>query len=249
MNDRAISELIGFVLIFSIIVTGATLALTVGESGLDEIRTFEQQENAERAFVLLGQNFAELEHSRSESVSGTIDLNDGQVWYENESSVDVTVENATGETREFTLPMGSVVYEVDGATVRYESGLVVRADGDNGVEKSAPRFSCRDGGSFLSVVTLNGDDASQFGSGTVQISARSSGSSLAYPHNRSGPWDATDAAAVTIDVDSPRAAVWERHLDENGWSETATDGEYECGTTGSDSVYVRQTTANVSFGR
>lgn len=246
MTDRAVSELVAYILIFGIIFTGATLALTIGESQLDNIQQFEQKENAERAFVLLGQNFEEIEYSRAVTVSGTIALNEGRIRYENASEMTVTTTDDAGDTVTRTLPLGSIVYEMDDTSVRYESGLVTRTGNGHTVRSSDPRVTCGSDNAFVSVLTLQGTDGRQVSGGTIQVSARQADTELAYPLNRTGTWDATDPDEIAVEIDSARDEAWHEYLETGNWTDADSDGEYECDVEGG-SVYVRQTVANTTF--
>ncbi|RLM84024.1 hypothetical protein D3D01_22575, partial [Haloarcula sp. Atlit-7R] len=65
MNDRAISESLGFVFVFSIIVLSLGLVSTVGFSQIEEVRNDQQLENAERSFRIVAQNIEELQTGQS----------------------------------------------------------------------------------------------------------------------------------------------------------------------------------------
>lgn len=248
MTDRAVSHLVGFVLIFGIIMLGATTALVVGEDHLDDVRDHEQTVNAERAMTLVGQNLNGLAYSRSASTVGTLNLNDGQLRKGNVSNVSVRISNSRPTDSTWTVPMGSLVYEVDDTQVRYESGMLIRSDRGNGVALSAHHLTCSGDRAIVSITTLNGSDGRQLGSGRVSIEAFENRTHLLYPINRSGLDAASDATSVTVNLrNSTHSDVWNSTLDDSQW--TPTGDEYQCDVGADGEVYLRQTIIDVDFQR
>lgn len=247
MTDRAVSNMVGFVLIFGIIMTGAVFALVLGQGAIQEATGFQQSQNAERAMILLGQDIDHLSFSRSASATNAMNIDQGQLRYGTHASVDVTVENAMGATTDFTVPVGSIVYEMEGTTLRYENGVVLRADGDSGVALTEPEISCDDGNrAIVSMVKLQGDPQRQLGSGRVTINSFLNGTALVYPQNRSGVDSATDATEVTIDVRTHRDEAWSEVLTEAGW-DPGGSGTFTCEVGPSGSVYVRRALVDIRF--
>lgn len=252
MTDRGVSDLVGFILIFGIIMTGATVALVVGQDQISNIRTNEQTVNAEHAMVLVGQSLDGLDRSRSASSVGTINLNDGSLRTTAEENVTVTVENRTrGDSWTWTVPTGSLEYDLDDTVVSYENGMVLRSDRGNGISLSDPHLTCTDDRAIVSVITLHRTGSQQVGSGRVTIVGYQNETRLLYPLNRTGAGSSRNATDVFVDVNSTHTDVWNTTVeDHSSWNWTSTpDGEYQCGVGHDGRVILRRTVIDVRFDR
>lgn len=243
--------MVGFILIFGIIMTGATFALVVGQDSIEQVSGFEQSRNAERAMTLLGQDLDHLAFSRSVSSETGLNINNGQIRLDDASEIAVTVENGTtGATRSWTVPTGSIVNDYEDVVVQYENGMVIRSEESGNASLTDPELTCTDDRAIVSVVTLKGDADRQLGSGRVTVDAFLNESTVVYPMNRTGTDSATNATRVSIDVvNSPYEGVWEDHLDEHPKWQHVASGIYECEVGEPGEVYVRQVTIDVEFQR
>lgn len=250
MSDRGVSELVGFILIFSIILSGATVALVVGQDQISDIGASEQTTNAERQMVLVGQSLNGLDRSRSASTVGTVNLNDGSLRAVADGNVSVTVDDDSGEVWNGTIPTGSLAYDLDDTVIRYENGLVLRSDRGNGISLTDPHMTCTEDRAIVSVVTLNRSGSQQVGSGRVSIVGYQDDTRLLYPTNRSGSGSSSDATDVFVDVNSTHTDVWnDTVLEHSSWNWTMAGGDYRCDVGGAGQVIVRQTTIDVRLER
>lgn len=60
MNDRGVSDTLGFVFVFAIILSTVAVVTTIGMAGLQDTRDVERVNNAERAFDILGDNMEDI---------------------------------------------------------------------------------------------------------------------------------------------------------------------------------------------
>lgn len=252
MTERGVSDLVGFILIFGIIMTGATFALVVGQDEISNIRTNEQSVNAERAMVLVGQSLDGLDRSRSASTVGSVNLNDGSLRLTAGENVTVSVENGTtGRSWTWTVPTGSLEYELDDTVLSYENGMVSRSDRGNGISLSDPHLTCAEDRAIVSVITLNRTGSQQVGSGRVSIVGHLNETRLLYPVNRTGVGSPTNATDVFVDVNSTHTDVWNATVeDHSSWNwTTSPDGEYRCDVGDDGRVVFRRTVIDVRFDR
>jgi hypothetical protein len=242
-DDRAVRNILGYVLTFAVVVTSVGVVSTTGYQQLEDLRGAEQFNNAERSLRLAAADFDDLQQGRARVRSSSIDLAGGSLAV---TDTELDVE-AVGTSFDRTLQVGALRYGLDRSQVVYESGALFRSDGDTEpTVVAAPPMVCSDQQALVSVVTLRAVDAEQVGSGRVQIVGSVDRRELRFPINRTGPDSVGDTSAVEVTVDSPRADGWNRAFTESGgWSETATDDQYRCD--GVDGVYVRQTVINVSL--
>jgi len=247
-SNRAVSDVLAFTIVFSIIITSVTLTYTIGFGALNDAQAGEQSQNAERAISALGTNFEDVERGEAESRSGQIALRGAGIDVANDSTINVTVVDGGGsETIE--RPLRSLTYTTDDTELAYQGGGVFRSDDGNSVTVSEPRVRCGEDRAVVTVVQLQSTESGISGETSVEVEARAvgGGPSLVYPN------ESRDASAdrVTLELDGTRhGEAWDRYLteDDNEWSESG--GTYTCDFGGSGStgqVYVRLVTIRIDF--
>lgn len=241
MTDRAVSQSLGFVLVFSVVVLSVGTVTVFGYGQLAEIRESEQLRNAERSLQLVGGNIGEIQDGRTVARTGALDLDRGRISLlpDAESRMRIRVADTSGPAAAYdeTLVVGGIRYRYEDTTIGYEGGVVFRSDrAGNAVAKSTPPFVCTDDHAVVPVVTVEGEGNRSLGSGTVTVSVARNTSTIAFPHNRSGV-DSTDGRAnVSIEVvDSPFDSGWDRYFgDHDHWHQ---DGDaYVCAGAGGNGV-------------
>lgn len=236
-RSRAVSDTLGFVLVFALMLSSITLVGTLGFSQLGEIREDEQLRSAERAFEVIDDRYAAATSGRSPVSSSSLDLRRGSLAVETGSSVTVTVDGDPP----MTIPTNALVYRAEGETFVYETGATFRVTDVGSIVVSEPSLRCSGDTAVVALVTLQPEGPTRQGGGTVEVVSRQNRTSLHYPTDRS----AAATTEVTLDVNSPYAAGWERTLDDaDGWTDPEGDGTYTCSAS---SVFVRQTVFRVRF--
>lgn len=242
-SDRGVSDVVSFVLVFSLMIVSIGVVTTVGIGGLEDLRDGERLNSAERVFETLGGSVDEVAAGRSPRRTSDVNLRGGTLSVRPGSpSVEVMV-NGTW------YPSGGaetnvLVYRLGDTSFRYASGALIRASADGGaVVVDAPRFTCSPEGATVSVVRVERVAASSIGGGTVRIDVRHDSSRLVYPDGGGSP---AAASPVELRVDSPHEDAWDETLTSPalGWSDPDADGRYECAT---DRVFVRRTTVTVEL--
>lgn len=255
MTERAVSNLLGYTLMFGIILTATVTVSVIAVDQLETVREGEQLNNAERGFFLVGQNINEIQDNRAAVRSGELDLNDGNIGISTaaDSAIRVEIEDVTGSDVDYeeTLPMRALVYGLEDSTVAYESGAIFRRDNDNVVTQQGPNLVCTDDTAIVSIVTLQGRTSRALGSGTVAVRATENTSRLRFPRNRTGVNSTEDTATVRIDVTEAQFADgWRRSLQQDdGWQQvgSSSSNTFECQDV--DTYYVRQTVIDIAFTR
>jgi len=250
-DDRAISEVVGFILVFAVVLSATTFAATLGQSQIRDLRDSEQLNNAERGFELLSQNFDEIGQTRATARAGALDLGGGTLAIRNTSNVTVSVKG-TGYNETYILR--ALQYRGPNAdtNIYYEGGMVVRT-GPNSAptpETTPPDVTCREGAAIVSVVTLTGQLDRTLAGETVRIRGGGSDATLHYPRNRTLGQAGTidDGGQVNVTVQSDVAAAWQNYFEaaSTGWEPApGHPGRFRC--TGVERVVVRQTVIEVTF--
>lgn len=203
-DDRAVSEVLGFVLTFSLITVTIAIVFTVGFGGLQDAQQAEQVNNVERAFEVLTTNIDEVHRQGAPSRSTEMRLSGGTLAYGD--PVTITIDSP--EINATVLETRPLIYRNDDTEIVYELGGVVRTDGGHSVLLRDPPFVVGERSTIpLLVTTEPGNQGSISGQRTVLVT--SSYQRTGFVHLRTNE-------PVTITLDSPRADAWERYLERAG---------------------------------
>lgn len=243
-RDRGASEIVSFIITFSIITTMIGLLYTAGSVSLTEIQTGDQIQNAESVFLAMDDSFGELQEGQAPKRAGSVDLDVGaSLSVIDESEIDVTV-NGAGFSR--TLQTRSLEYRLEDRTIAYETGAIFRTnDGDSAIIGRPSGIFCSpaSNGSIVSIVTLVAPNGSSVAAGTATVTGIQRSTTLLFPADRTG---ATAVENVTINVTSPRESAWNRYLERSGgWTDEDNDGTFVCKS--ADEVFIRQTVIEVQI--
>lgn len=265
-SERAVSDVIGFVLIFALITSTVSIVYAFGFTGLEDAREEEQLSNAERVFDILADNVADLHERGAPSRATEIKLSEASLGYGSQTSLTVEVTNMPSSTPTYSTNLDPIRYTSADSPVRlvYENGAVFRERPNAGglvLERPGSLFRV-DGTTKTAVVpfiqTRRSGSAVVSGSSTVRIRTENTGSRVMGAH--STPTDAdsdpdsdgTDEYAVTytIETTSTRAPLWEATLEERiSWRSDAcsvSGGTVTC-SFGVERLYVTTTRIDVSF--
>jgi hypothetical protein len=240
-NERGVSELIGFVLSFSIIVTSVALVYTVGFGSVTDLRGAEQANGAERAMGVLGSNFNTIQRGDPARTS-EIRLVGASLSVEDRTELEVAVSHPSGPTTTVVRPR-SLVYDGEEAVLRYTAGGVFRAGGSGAIVSRPPSFVCTDEVAIVSLLTLKpGASQSVSAVESITVESRERRQELLFPSSEAVTADDGTAVSITV-VDSPNAQAWDRYFRErDGWS--ASGSTYTCTA---EKVHVRETTVTIEF--
>ncbi|PSQ17840.1 hypothetical protein BRD02_02515 [Halobacteriales archaeon QS_8_69_73] len=229
-DDRAANEVVGFVLVFSLVLTTVSLVYAAGFAGLDSTRDVERVNNAERAFDVLANNFQQMGRGEAPNRATEIKLADAQLT--TTARREVTI-NASGMSATGANPV-AIRYDTAGDTnIVYEHGAVIRTDGDSAVMRREPDFIFEDGNVVVRFIESRGSGQGVGGSvSTVLVRAERRESVVLA--NRG----TTSNVTVRLQTHPDRADVWEAYLDDS--LATATGGSPTCSrsTVGDDTTEV-----------
>jgi hypothetical protein len=246
VTDRAQSEVIGFVLVFSLIVASTGIVYVTGFSALEDSRTAEQLDNVERAFDILDDNTRDLSHRDAPTRATEIDLAGGGLRLGDPVNVTVTATNASNASDTVTVSTTTrpIVYEKDDRQVVYVYGATVRSDGDASVMVADPDWVFGGERSLLPLLVTQAADGRTAvgGETTVLLRVRADSRGVLTKTLDSG---ATTELEITIE--SPRADAWAQYAERRGLTPVdpdPSDDEVTYRTT-TDGVVIQLTTTSV----
>ncbi|WP_136715716.1 DUF7289 family protein [Halorientalis salina] len=212
-DERAVTDVIGFILVFGLVATTVAIVSVSGLSTLQDARNAEQINNAERAFDVLADNMADIYQEGAPHRATEVSLDDATM--NTATSVRINVsgeEKSSGDLETITNVQSRPVLwrstQSAETEIAYSLGAVVRADRESGVMVNEPPFVLQDDRMLLTIVKTRTDNPKSLSGTTVRVRGnqeRSSSSVL------TGVDDSYDE--VKINITSSRAGVWEQYFE------------------------------------
>lgn len=250
MSDRAVSETLGFVLVFALVTATIGVVYGTGITSLHEAQHAEKVNNVERAFDVLSDNLADLHRTGAPSRATEVKLAGGTLRTGDPVQIEVdAVEVGTpSNNASYRVSFEPIVYEDDrGTTILYSGGAVVRSNGDGAVMLSEPGWVVRSNRSVITLTNVYGEGENIGGEGAVLIVAQRGSRSLQEPFFAS----AGATARVNVTVTSSKAVVWKRYFEDRGFD--PVDGNLDHSNVTyqfeTETLYVTKTGVKVSFNR
>lgn len=212
MRDRGVSEVISFVLVFSLIALTVGVVYVGGVGNLEGARDAEQLRNAERAFDVLDDNVDDIVQGDAPNRGTEIKLSEAQLTFGSVTTLNVTTEaNASDEP--YVANLRPIVYQSDGPTdIVYEAGAIVRSDRSGAIMLEEPPVSLDDDLTLLQFVqTKVHEDGSDSVGGQETVLVRTTVDGRQVLGARP---DQGGKHTVTFNVTTNRTAVWADMLEE-----------------------------------
>ncbi|SEH12236.1 hypothetical protein SAMN04487967_0716 [Natronorubrum sediminis] len=237
-TDRGVSEVLGFILVFSIIFLSVGLLYTVGFQAMNDYQETEQLNNAERAMESLTDNFNDvLRYGGVNDRYGELTMREGTIAVD-EGGTTVNIEvgdngesieerdndlfNAYGE--DGTIDLGEFSYTAHGDTIAYEGGGLVRADEDRSewsTDLKQPQIRCEEGSAAsITLASVTADDQS--------INPSDSTGVTMTEINRDTKVYDNDEVTVQVEDDTEYEAAWESMVGSNGFDNEDNSLEGTC---------------------
>jgi len=216
-DDRAVSDVVGYVLVFSLI-TLSIGAITVGGfSTLQDRQDAERINNAERAFDVLAGNMEDIYRDGAPSRATEMRLSGGTLRYG--ESVNVTVRDRTNSNINQTMELTPLVYADGDTEIVYAGGAVIRAEPGGSVMLREPPFVFRSDRTVLPFVrtTPSASRTSLTRDGTIRVETSRTNINAT---TRSG---LSTASGLELTVESSRGTAWEGYLESVAAQDTDWD--------------------------
>lgn len=213
---RAVSDLLGYAVVFGIVVLSVSLLYTVGLGALSDLQRAEAVNNAGQGFVILSSNIDEIHRDGAPARGTEFRFDGGELTMVGQMSLSVT-NQTTNLSRTFVAT--PITYSRGASGYHYVGGAVVRSDRDAATITNEPSFRFGTDRTLVSFVSTvpTGDSTSVGGQGTVHLSMRRVGVPVVLVTG--GP------ITVNVSVTSPRWRAWDRYLASEGLTNVETDPE------------------------
>ncbi|AQL41675.1 hypothetical protein BV210_02630 [Halorientalis sp. IM1011] len=225
-RNRAVSDVLGFVIVFSLVAATVGIVSVTGIGILQDARDAEQVNNAERAFDVLADNMADIHQEGAPSRSTEIKLSNARLEVRDEVEINVTGVDPGGTNPNVSYSAAPIMYEGrSDTTVVYEGGAVFRDAPQGGVVVEDPPFRFEDDGVIIPIIqTQHVGNATSVSGGTVRVRAEQA---VREPLPEFVQRQ-TDYEDLIVNITSPRYRLWQRYLE--------TDADAACTVTRPETV-------------
>ena len=251
-DDRGVSEVLGFSLVFTIVLASVVIISVAGVSALEQTRNAEQVNNAERAFDVLADNVADIHQDGAPSRATEMSLSQAELFTDHNVTVNVTATTGTGAVT-VERQLRPVVYRAkNDATLTYEGGAIFRVDESGGSVLRAPPIMANDERSVITIVAPQAPHRRGIGSATVLVRTTENQRTVDIA-NVDGSY-----SDVYVNVTSPHYQQWQTILSDGGLEDctTGTDAAGDSFVTCSlnpastiDSLYVTTVSMDITLER
>jgi hypothetical protein len=252
-NERAVSEILGYSLVFTLVVLSVAIVSVGGLSAYQDAENFERETNAQKAYDVLHNNLEDIYYQSAPSRGTEIDLGDTSLAMGDRVTINVTVEENGGSREVFIIRPQPLVQDLgEGDRLVYEGGAVFQTTRDGGILQQAPPMVLREDTANIIVPNVTQPNDRSVGSGTVLIRARGPSRTLLYDNTTRDP----QVDNLIINITSPRAPLWEEHLSERGAFAGTNDCRLEaddtrviCESNSIEQVYLTRIPVQMFFDR
>jgi hypothetical protein len=210
---RGQSDVLGFILIFALVLSTVTVVAVFGFGTLEDTRDQEELNNAERAFDVLRDNMADIHEEGAPSRATEISLERAQLYPGDQVTFNVTAVDGTGNSVVNILSYSPVVFANGDTEIVYSAGAVIRNQRDGGVMLQKPPLLLNESRVVIPVVqTRYFGDVDSTSGGTIRVRAEQR---RRQPLGRlvEAP---TDYQSIHLNVTSPRSDIWQSYFESEG---------------------------------
>lgn len=260
---RAVSDVVGFILVFSIVLTGVGLVSVNGFNALSEYTDQQQVRNAERGMQAASSTLDNLHRNGDTYRQFDISLGGGNVGY-NRTVISLSGNFSLSGLPETDIQVNALEQQFDRSgeevTLAYEAGGLFRSPG--AAASYEPTLQCEPGSggtTIVSLVNLTTDDIFTAGeydrdptiqatSAPEQLPIAAENEFISFQAELDGQSrvfeDDTSSKSLEINVsNSASPDQWGTYLTENNWTDQGS-GEYSCV---GETVLVRISTIELSL--
>lgn len=208
-DRRGVSETVGFVLVFSLIVLTVGVVLTAGYGSLQDARDAERVTNAERAFDVFADNIEDITHRGAPSRGTEIRLAEATISSGPPTYLNVTGIRGSGNVSTGNYSVDPVVYRAEDTRIRYAAGAVTRIQSDSALMIDPPSFVLGEEHVIVPIVQLLVDEGAVSGSQTMLVRAELG------PHGVIVD-DTEGVDRFRLNISTPAPDPWEEYLEGQG---------------------------------
>ena len=212
MNKRGVSEVIGYLLTFGIVVAVVAVIYASGMPVVEETKDKSAFQSMETSFMTLQNNIKKVAFGQSPLRTMKFNLIKGSVGANDNAGNSITVTTDEGI---YPFQFGNIEYTIGTRKVVYELGAVIESTPGGSIIISDPPIFNSSGDVFISVMNVSGGFSAGGGMAEMHIGGESGGlynvTRDTHVYNSSSP-----VTNLTISINSSpyTQAAWTRYLEE-----------------------------------
>ena len=220
LSDRGLSEVVGYVLIFALIISVVGIITVTGFAQFEDTQEVEQHKNAERGFDVLATNLVEVYEGGAPSRATELNIGEAQLQTGEDMTVNVTVYHADGDDRIVHDVTPLELTGIDETDFVYEGGAVFRDASEGGLVLQDPPFVVSEDRVMLPIVHTYTERDQAISGTTVLVRTLSTERSVEV----AAQGESVDEIVLRIE-NSPRQELWLRYFENEDLGDA-------CGETG-----------------
>ena len=224
MKSRGVSEVVGYLLVFSIVVTIVSVIYASGMPMVERTKENSVLQSMETVFITLQSNIKKVALAQSPVRTMKLNLIKGSISAnKNAGNITITVDGNNTPPIQF----GNIEYTLGARKMIYENGAVIESTpGGSIIVSDPPIFFTNSGGKahvFISVINVSGDFSA--GGGIAEMSMRQDNpdNDTRVIYNGTVDYD-----YVNISINSSYAHAWSLFLN-NSYKKTFGDSPDDAG--------------------
>lgn len=223
-DENAVSDIIGFILIFAISIIAISLIMLFAQPVLDKSKDDISFSNMEQAFILLHSDINDIASGKSTIKTRDLNLIDAQLAFNSNSTI-ITIETELHDP--ITFNAGSIEYNINELIVSLENGALI-SNYYNGsfITREPFIFTTNDLDgqiTIINLIKLDGSDFSTGGEGIVRIIEQK---------NFSESYISQQYQNISIKIESPYADGWAQYFEKQGYNTSIQDSTVIANITG-----------------
>jgi len=215
-SDDAVSEVLGYILIFGMIVTMVSLIFTVAIPSIEDAQASAYLKSIERGITVFDSKASIVALGESPAQTVNIDSKGG-IFGVNESASHITVVMGDTDKKIFDDTLGTLTYVLGGIVIAYEGGGVwMKYPKGDAIMLSPPEFHYNGETLTLPIIRLLGNEATS-GTGTVQFKVTKDNSTIRFPNSTINTLFINPVAGskdILITITSDYYKAWAKYMEE-----------------------------------
>lgn len=208
-NEDAVSETVGYILLFAIVTLSMGIIYAIGYPVLQSNIDANIFESAEQSFIVLQSNMNRVAFDQTPVKILKINLMSSSITISDQSSI--TIDDNINPP--LNVSVGEIIFEKDDKTIAYEMGAVFKTySGGKTIMVSDPS---------IFTDTIDGKNVTTIGIIAIRGNESVAGkgiTSLILKHNSSDVEKGSVLTDVDIHINSIHASGWKNYLEENGFT-------------------------------
>jgi hypothetical protein len=207
MDKKGVSEVVGYLLTFGIVVAIVSVIYATGMPVVDNMKDNSAFQSMETSFVTLQSNIKKVAFGQSPLRTMKLNMVKGSIGTNNDAgSIIVTIDGNPPQTIQF----GNIEYTIGSRKVVYENGAVIESTPGGSIIISDPPIFNSSGEVFISVINVSGTFSAGGGMAEMHIGGPDGLYNVTRDTHVS---DITNPVSLNITISSYQyQAAWERYL-------------------------------------